>query len=195
MRQSILLFFVLYFLTAQLVLLRLVWWLGAPRSPVPGHALPWRLSLAILGVQVLVPALWLAMRVGWGTLSEPHQADVIVVLHLGFMLGVAFFPVLVLVGAWRGWSWVREFWLRLGHFLAFSLVFAQAVVGHECPINEFERQLRGGDLHNMEGSTALGRLAHAILFPGVEPAQILPYYLLFALLVLISWLVVRPRMP
>jgi hypothetical protein len=203
MDHAIRLLFVLYFLLAEALLLALVWrWVSTsapaqPGSHSEGARRPMRLMgmLALLLVQPLVPLGWLGL--GWllATLSEAHQADVIAVAHLGFMAGVLLFPVVVLLGGCLRWNWVRVFWPRLLHLLAVLLVVMQPSVGHECPINEFERTLRDGDLRNHEGASAIGIWANNTVYTRKPLEQLLPVYLTFLVLVTLSWLLVRPDVP
>ena len=195
MDHALRLLFVLYFLLAEAALLGVVFRCVRPGSATASCGVSWLLVLAILAVQPLVPLGWLGLGVLFAQLRPPHQADVIAVAHLAFMAGVLLFPLGVLLGGWLGWAWVRRFWPRLIHLLAVLLVVMQPLVGHECPINEFERTLREGDLRNLEGASPLGAWANHLVYTRKHMPQLIPIYLGFAALVVLSWLVVRPEPP
>jgi hypothetical protein len=196
MDHALRLLFVLYFLLAEAILVGLVlrWRPPAPTDATP-RPLPLTLLLALLAVQPLVPLGWIGL--GWllGSLTEAHQADVIAVGHLSFMAGVLLFPLVILLGGWLRWRWVRAFWPRMIHLLAVLLVVMQPIVGHECPINEFERTLRDGDLRNLEGASPIGAWANNTVYTRKPLEQLVPVYLTFVVVVALSWLLVRPDVP
>jgi len=69
-------------------------------------------------------------------------ADLILFLHAGYVLFVGGGLVLIWVGAWRRWRWVRSFWFRVLHLAAVSLVAVEALLGVVCPLTAFEDWLR-----------------------------------------------------
>ena len=69
-------------------------------------------------------------------------ADVIAVFHLAFALFIVCGLVAILVGAVRGWVWVRNFWFRLIHLLMIGIVAAEAICGVPCPLTTWEFRLR-----------------------------------------------------
>ena len=71
-----------------------------------------------------------------------HLADLILALHAGYVLFVVGGLVLIWLGVWRGWRWVRSFWFRLLHLAAVSLVAVEALLGVVCPLTVLEDWLR-----------------------------------------------------
>jgi hypothetical protein len=69
-------------------------------------------------------------------------ADVVVTVHMLFMLFVVFAQVLIVAGWLLRWGWVRSFWFRLIHLASIGIVAAQAVAGIICPLTTLERHLR-----------------------------------------------------
>jgi hypothetical protein len=69
-------------------------------------------------------------------------ADVVVTVHLCFMLFVLISQLLIVAGWLLDWSWIRNFWFRFVHLLSIGVVAAQAVAGIECPLTTLERHLR-----------------------------------------------------
>jgi hypothetical protein len=49
-------------------------------------------------------------------------ADLIVTVHVGYVAYVLVGQVLILVGWWREWEWVRNVWFRSTHLLAIGVV-------------------------------------------------------------------------
>ena len=52
--------------------------------------------------------------------------------------------VLIPMGAWRHWRWVRGFWWRLAHLLILAAVAAQALAGRACVLTLWQYDLSGG---------------------------------------------------
>jgi hypothetical protein len=192
--HTILIAFVLYFLAAEAALLLACWHFFGPR---PGEQrLSAAYATALLLSQALVPLSWLGLKWGWRALSEVQQADVLAVLHFSFVATVVLIQLLILLGGWLGWRWVRNYWLRIAHFLMIALVVIQAVIGHECPVNEFERELRGGDLAQLEGASAIGYFCNRMMYQRVADLRpMVIQYALFGVVVIASWYLIRPRWP
>lgn len=51
--------------------------------------------------------------------------------------------VLIPMGAWRHWQWVRSFWWRLAHLLILAAVAAQALAGRACFLTLWAYSLAG----------------------------------------------------
>jgi hypothetical protein len=149
-------------------------------------------------------------------------ADVVVFVHLAYVLFVIVCVPLILLGGWLKWSWVRNFWFRTIHFLMMGVVVVETVFGVTCPLTTWESQLRlaGGqydyqrdEAGNMvttnDGYVQLaktesyqqdfvGRCLQAVLF--FDPTQVPQWvlnlcYYIFGGLVLMTLLLVRPRWP
>jgi hypothetical protein len=146
-------------------------------------------------------------------------ADVVVTIHLAFMLFVLLAQVLIVAGWLARWRWVRNFWFRVIHLASIGIVAAQAVAGIECPLTTVERQLRGGHLHpwaltpeelaerglpEYHGeASAIGVFCNEVLFvspPSPEGKKVvrlalMAVYLVFALLVVLTLVFAPPRWP
>ena len=59
-------------------------------------------------------------------------ATAILVVHLAIVAFNVGGLVLVPVGGWLGWRWVRLYWLRLLHVLSLAIVALQALYGRAC---------------------------------------------------------------
>jgi|SRR5215470_18089263 hypothetical protein len=65
-------------------------------------------------------------------LSPGIAATLILLLHLAIVAFNLFGLVVIPVGKWLGWSFVREFWWRFAHVLSLAVVALQAVLGRAC---------------------------------------------------------------
>jgi hypothetical protein len=87
-------------------------------------------------------------------------ADLLVVLHLGIVVFIAAGLVLVWIGAWRGWDWIRNPAFRLLHLAAIVFVALEALLGFACPLTVWEDALRGG----VRSASFVGRLVRTVLY-------------------------------
>ena len=122
-------------------------------------------------------------------------ADLIVFVHVAYVATVIVGLVLVLIGAARGWRWVRNFWFRAVHFSMIAIVVVESLLGIPCPLTNWEYQLRvlGGE----EGrpGTFIGRCVHAVLFCEAPAWAFTLGYCLFGLAVLAAFILAPPRWP
>lgn len=120
-------------------------------------------------------------------------ADAVLTLHFGIVVFVVLGLPLILVGAFRHWAWVRNFWFRMLHLAAIAYVAGQTWFGIDCPLTtlELEMRLRSGALP-YEGSFVEYWLAR-ILFYSAPPWVFVALYTSFAVAVLYTWIRIPPR--
>jgi Protein of Unknown function (DUF2784) len=68
-------------------------------------------------------------------------ADAILWFHVGVVLFNVFGLVVVPIGAWRGWEFVRIFWWQALHLAMLALVAIQAVFGRACFLTIWQSDL------------------------------------------------------
>ncbi len=119
-----------------------------------------------------------------------HLADLIVVVHLAYVLFVVGGMALILIGIVLRWSWIRNFWFRAAHLAAIGLVVLESLFGVMCPLTRWENQLRGE-----EGSATsfIGRLVHAIMFFNLPEWFFTVTYCLFGAAVVLAFIIAPPR--
>lgn len=192
--------FLLYLLLGQFVALGL-WRLVARPGARPAS---WKGRLCFVGYLFAAQAAlflgWPRLVVLWVNADRVALADALVVVHLALVLGCLLLLALLPVAAALRWGWSRNFWLRLAHLAFIELVAGQALVGLECPLLTVERDLRGKDtvvVAPEDPASPLGRLCNRALYSPVgSPLWVLGIvYSAVGLAVLLSWLLLPPRMP
>ena len=120
-------------------------------------------------------------------------ADLVVAVHSGYVAFVLVGQILILVGVWRGWRWVRNCWFRVAHLVAISIVALEAAFDVACPLTTWEQRLRewGGD--PSRGGTFVGNLIHDLIFIDAPPWAFTVAYVAFALLVIATFVLAPPR--
>jgi hypothetical protein len=70
-------------------------------------------------------------------------ADAVLALHVGVILFNVFGLVVIPLGGWLGWRFVRVAWWRLLHLGAMAAVAVQALVGRPCFLTLWQDALVG----------------------------------------------------
>ena len=115
-------------------------------------------------------------------------ADAVLLLHALFVVFVVTALLLIMVGGYRQWSWVRSWRFRIIHLASIALVVAQSWAGLLCPLTNLEMWLRnraGAAIY--EGSFIQYWLQRFLYHEA--PLWIFGVaYTAFGLLVVIAWL-------
>jgi hypothetical protein len=122
-------------------------------------------------------------------------ADIVVVLHLAYVLFVVVGLAAILLGAVLGWRWIRNFWFRALHFLMIAVVVAESLGGVLCPLTSWEDRLRELAGEPNEPGSFIGRFAENILFLDIPPHGLMVGYCVFGVAVLLALFGVPPRWP
>ena len=70
-------------------------------------------------------------------------ADIILILHFLVVIFITVGFLLIPIGYYYYWSWIRNFKLRLFHFGLMFIVTFETLVGITCPLTSIENYLRG----------------------------------------------------
>lgn len=116
------------------------------------------------------------------------MADLVLVLHFVYVLGVVLPVLLIPVGAARGWRWVRSRTIRLAHLAMMGIVVVEAVAGILCPLTWLENVLRGTDSRSF-----LADWTAKLMFYDFPAAYFTGAYAIVFALILALWYWVPPR--
>jgi hypothetical protein len=129
------------------------------------------------------------------TLVYGLSADIILVIHMLFIVFVVIGFCLIIVGAVLRWSWIKNFWFRCLHLLAIGIVAAQAWIGQICPLTEWENSLRevaGGVTYT---GTFVNYWLQRLIFYDFPQWVFTFAYTIFGAIVFITWVLVPPGLP
>lgn len=126
-------------------------------------------------------------------MTRQFLADSILIMHAIFIVFVMLGFVLVLIGMFRRWGWIRNFWFRLIHLLAIGFVVAESWFGGICPLTEWESRLREAAGGVGYSESFIQHWLHTIVFYDLPPWVFTVAYTVFGMLVLIAWIRVPPR--
>ena len=120
-------------------------------------------------------------------------ADVILFLHVCIVVFNVFSLILIFIGYFLKWSWVRNPWFRFAHVAAISVVIVQSWIGLACPFTTLEMALRSKAGETVYSGTFVSHWLESILYYQASPWFSVIVYTIFGSLVFISWFMVRPR--
>jgi hypothetical protein len=120
-------------------------------------------------------------------------ADLIVIVHATYVSFVVFSLAAILVGIVLRWRWVSNVWFRTIHLIAIGIVVAESLLGIDCPLTVWERQLR--EMAGQTGYTGdfVGYWAHRLIFFRADRWVFTVMYSLFGLAVLATFILAPPR--
>jgi hypothetical protein len=122
-------------------------------------------------------------------------ADIVLIVHVGFVAFVLIGLLLIWLGWWRRWNFVRNPWFRLAHLAAIGIVAAESLTGIVCPLTTWEDRLRllaGGEERYAE--SFMQHWLHGILFYDLDERAFTIIYVAFFICVALSlWFVPARR--
>ena len=121
------------------------------------------------------------------------MADGILLLHALFAVFIVAGQVLIVAGAFRGWSWIRNRWFRVAHLCAIVIVILQSWVGVICPLTILEGRLRAQAGQETYEGTFMQFWLERFLYYEAPMWVFVTVYTLFGLIVLLTWLRFPPR--
>ena len=120
-------------------------------------------------------------------------ADGLLLLHSLFVVFVILGLLLVFVGAWRGWQWVRYPLWRYCHLAAVGFVVVQAWLGQRCPLTSWEMALRQRAGEATYSGAFVAHWLENLLYYRAPEWVFIAVYTVFGGLVVLSLLAVPPR--
>lgn len=120
-------------------------------------------------------------------------ADIILLIHVLFVIFVVFGLLLILAGKIFAWGWVHNFSFRITHLVAIGVVVLQSWLGLICPLTVWEMDLRARADDSVYEGSFIAYWMQSLLYYRAEEWVFILLYTLFAVLVVASWYWVRPR--
>ena len=101
--------------------------------------------------------------------------------------------MLIVIGGFRRWTWIRNPWFRLGHLAGIALVIVQSWCGVICPLTTLEMYLREKAGEPTYGGTFIAHWLQKLLYYEAPDWVFTICYTTFGLAVVGSWIGFRPR--
>lgn len=101
--------------------------------------------------------------------------------------------ILVYVGWFLSWQWVRNRWFRIAHLVGIGVVVLQSWLGIICPLTTWEMSFRLKAGKNVYDGSFVTHWLNQLLYYQAPSWIFIALYTAFGGLVLFSWSVVRPN--
>ena len=121
-------------------------------------------------------------------------ADFVLITHAAFAAFVIFGLVLILVGGFLSWSWVRNSWFRALHLLGITIIVVQSWLGVVCPLTTLEMWLRQQEGMSTYEGGFIQYWLHQLLFYDAPAQVFIAAYSLFGLLVVLAMFKYPPKL-
>ena len=122
-----------------------------------------------------------------------NLADLVLLLHALFVVFVVAALLLTIVGGYRQWLWVRNWWFRVVHLVGIAVVVAQSWAGLLCPLTTLEMWLRGRAGDVQYNGSFIQYWLERFLYYAVPEWVFVVVYTAFSLLVIITWVRFPPQ--
>ena len=120
-------------------------------------------------------------------------ADAILIVHVAFAAFIVFALILIVIGGICKWNWIRNLWFRLLHLFAIVLVVLESWCGVICPLTDWEMRLREISGQDTYDGGFIAYWFQRLLYYDAPPWVFIFCYILFGLVVIVCWIVFRPR--
>jgi len=119
-------------------------------------------------------------------------ADVIAIIHIGYVAFVILGFILIILGIILRWKWIRNLPFRITHLLAIIAVACEALLGVNCPLTVLEFKLRYASNLSEEKVSFIGTIVDSLLFYNAPAWLFTIIYAAFALIVVITFIIAPP---
>ena len=102
--------------------------------------------------------------------------------------------MLIYVGRFFQWQWVRYFWLRLAHLAGIVYVVLQTWAGIICPLTIWEMQFREKAGATTYTGSFIQHWLETIIYYDFPQWVFIIIHTVFGALVLGSWFLVKPKL-
>lgn len=120
-------------------------------------------------------------------------ADAIIFIHAGLVAFIILGLLLIYIGMFRNWSWIRNIWYRVAHLLCVGIVVLQSWLGIICPLTVWEMAFREKAGNAVYSGSFVAHWLESLLYYRAPDWVFVIVYTVFGAFVLASWFVVRPR--
>lgn len=120
-------------------------------------------------------------------------ADAVLFLHALFVAFIILGLLLIFLGKFLSWSWVRNPWFRWAHLIGIGVVVIQSWLGIICPLTIWESALRSKSGGAVYVGSFIAHWLETLLYYRAPAWAFVTAYTAFGLLVGLSWFWMRPH--
>ncbi len=117
------------------------------------------------------------------------------VIHLLYSLVIVIGFLLIIIGFFARWNWIRNFKFRLIHLLMIGIVAVESVFNAECPLTWLEYKLMSLDHMKHSSMPFIAGMVYKVLYYNLPVWLFNAVYIIFGLTVFIIWFAIPPVLP
>jgi len=125
-------------------------------------------------------------------MSNLLLADIIAIIHLGYVSYVILGFILIVAGIILRWKWIRNLPFRITHLLAIVGVACEALLGVNCPLTVLEYKLRYALNLSEEKVSFIGAIVDSLLYYNAPGWLFTIVYVAFAMIVVTAFIIAPP---
>jgi len=120
-------------------------------------------------------------------------ADAILIMHFGIVAFIVLGFVVIWVGFFLKWNFVRNIYFRIAHLLAMGIVVCESWLGVICPLTEWESKLRFLAGETQYTGSFIQHWLQPIIFYEVSQKTFGIIYTLFFMILILTIFIVPPK--
>jgi len=121
-------------------------------------------------------------------------ADTLVAVHFLIVLFVLGSQILIFMGRFLGWVWIRNLSFRVTHLVLTAFIAVQSLAGNLCPLTVWEYRLRHLAGQAVESDVLfMARLIRKIIFYDLPAWVFNVMYVSFGIIVIITFVLIPPE--
>jgi hypothetical protein len=120
-------------------------------------------------------------------------ADAVLLCHVLFVAFVVIGLLLIFVGKFCAWPWIRDPWFRILHLAAIALVVVPSWFGIICPLTTVEMYFRSRAAGAVYSGSFIAHWLESLLYYQLPSWVFVAAYTVFGVITLASWIWIRPR--
>lgn len=125
-------------------------------------------------------------------MSNLLLADIIAIIHIGYVIYVILGFILIVAGIICRWKWIRNLPFRITHLLAIVGVACEALLGVNCPLTVLEYKLRYALNLSEEKVSFIGAIVDSLLYYNAPGWLFTIVYAAFAITVILTFIIAPP---
>ena len=115
-------------------------------------------------------------------------SEIVLLFHFCIFLFIILSFILIPLGYYQKWEWVKNKYYRLIHLVLMGIVFIETILGFMCPLTILENFLR----NDIEINNKITKIIHQIMYWGLPTYQFIILYLLSLLYLIFLWFFFKP---
>ncbi len=115
-------------------------------------------------------------------------SEIVLLFHFCIFLFIILSFILIPLGYYQKWEWVKNKYYRLIHLVLMGIVFIETILGFMCPLTILENFLR----NDIEINNKITQFIHQIMYWNLPTYQFIILYLLSLFYLIYLWFFFKP---